>query len=179
MKASYKFIGSVIMMAALAACGGGDGGSGSNTDSKPDDSSKPPVEEPTSKLSPFIYYSHDHSGAREVKLDPEASSATITLGSDTISYTYDAANNSFSATGGYSMIGGLDGDNPGAQVCKDGKSTHLVLPADAKAAKLQDLIGKTFKVYEDCQLSDGKGSIPASVAFNSDGSATLLLSRHQ
>ena len=173
MKASYKFIGSVIMMAALAACGGGDGGSDSNTDSKPDDSSKPPVEEPTSKLSPFIYYSHDHSGAREVKLDAEASSATITLGSDSISYTYDAANNSFSATGGYSMIGGLDGDNPGAQVCKDGKSTHLVLPADAKAAKLQDLVGKTFKVYEDCQLGDGKGAIPASVTFHSDGSLSM------
>ena len=172
MKTHYKFIGSVIMMAALAACGGGDGGG--SDDNKIDDEGKPPVEETGSKLSTFMYYSNDYASAREVQLDPEASNATITLGSDTISYTYDAAGGSFSATGNYTMIGGLDGDNPGAQVCKAGQSVHVLLPADPQVAKLQDLAGKTFKVYEDCQLSDGKGSIPASVTFNSDGSATLL-----
>ena len=172
MKTHYKFIGSVIMMAALTACGGGDGGG--NNDGKLDDTSKPPIQEPASNLSTFVYYSNDYASAREVQLDPAASSATITLGSDTISYTYDAASNRFSASNGYSMIGGLDGDNPSAQVCKGGQSIHVLLPADPQVAKLQDLTGKTFKVYEDCQLSDGKGSIPASVAFNSDGSATLL-----
>ncbi|RGE46206.1 hypothetical protein DZC30_05455 [Comamonas testosteroni] len=176
MNTSRKLMATAFMTAALTACGGGGGGDSSDGGSSPQPP-QPPTETPqapsSSQPGRYIYYSNNHDGTREIELDPQATSATVTLGADTFTYTYNAATESFKASDGYSLIGGLDGDNPGAQVCRNGQSIHLVLPASATVTQPQALAGKSFKWYEDCQQGDGKGEIPSSVTFNSDGSLSI------
>ncbi|WP_159917828.1 hypothetical protein [Pantoea sp. 18069] len=184
MKNALKILSVALLATSLMACGGGDdnentadaGGSGgsSNTDGSggADGSGGSGSGLPAGTLVAHSYFSRDFSGTRQVELDLQIDSATTTLGSDTFTYTYNTAAGTWSASDGYSLIGGLADNHPGVQVCKDGESAHVVLPANAQPATLEDLKGKTLTWYEDCKVSDGTGEdpLPSSVTFASDGS---------
>lgn len=176
MKSPWKLMSTVIAVAALAACGGGDssdggnggnnGGSGGDTGASGGNGSNP---------TSFVYHSRDYNGTRETLLDPKAASGTLVLGGDTFTYTYATATQTFTAADGYRLIGGLEG-KPGIQVCEADVSAHVVLPANAVPATIDDLKGKELTWYEDCTVSDGTGPapLPSSVRFGSDGSLSVL-----
>lgn len=180
MKNSLKLLSAALLMASLVACGGsGDDESPTGEPGTPSGPSGPSGPGTGGGTAPdttvnYTYHSRDFAGVRQVSIDPEASSGSVTLGSDT--FTYQEAGGTTTASAGYSLIGGLDDGDPGVQVCHNGMSKHVVLPVGVQPATIADLQGKTFTWYEDCKVGDGTGPdpLPSSVTIAADGSFEVI-----
>lgn len=167
---SYKkLLLSTACILALSACGGG-GGDGDSGASSPDT----PVKPDTGNVKTHDYYSLDHNGKRTVQINHTADSGVLNLNGEDIGWS--VTNDALAVTGYafLSMHEKHDSD-VGLLLCPGTASTdakHVVVPNSATsyesvAQALEDLKGKVFHEYTDCQAAPTDG-FPV-LTFQSDG----------